>query len=183
MIIGITGTDGAGKGEVVNFLVKKYGFVHFSSRALINEEVEKKGLPATRDNIRITANAMREAKGAGVIVEAALEKINATKVEKAIIESIRNIKEVETLKKTGGVLLAVDAPLALRYERILGRGSTTDNVSLAQFIAQEEKELNDKNPNGLQKAEVMKRADYTILNDGSLEMLYKKIEDWFESVG
>lgn len=179
MIIGITGTDGAGKGELVNFLVQKYGFVHFSSRALLIEEIEKKGLSATRDNMRITGNALREKKGAGVIVEIALEKIFKTKIEKAIVESIRSVKEVETLKEAGGILLAVDAPLKIRYERISGRGGETDKVSFEEFVEQEEKELNDKNPNGMQKAEVMKMADYTFLNDSSLEELHKKIEEWY----
>jgi dephospho-CoA kinase len=33
MIIGITGTDGAGKGAVVDYLVAQKGFTHYSGRA------------------------------------------------------------------------------------------------------------------------------------------------------
>ena len=43
MIIGITGTDGAGKGSVVDYLVKEKGFVHYSGRGVIVEAIEAKG--------------------------------------------------------------------------------------------------------------------------------------------
>ena len=180
MIIGITGTDGAGKGEVVAFLVEHFGFAHFSSRELIVAEIEKRGLENTRPNMREVANAMREEKGAGVIVEVALEKIKAGRVEKAIIESIRNLQEVETLKKAGGILLAVDASQKVRYDRVVNRGGSTDNVSFTEFVAQEEKEMNDENPNGLQKAKVIALADYTIKNDSTLAELHAKIKKWLD---
>ena len=42
IIIGITGTLGAGKGTIVDYLVKERGFVHYSVRAFITEEIEKR---------------------------------------------------------------------------------------------------------------------------------------------
>ena len=61
IIIGITGTLGAGKGTIVDYLVKKYRFNHFSAREdVINKEIEKRSLPITRDNMVLVANDLRK---------------------------------------------------------------------------------------------------------------------------
>ena len=75
MIIGITGTDGSGKGTVVDYLVSQLGFVHYSSRDLIMQEIEKRGLVPNRANARLVGNALRAEYGPGVIVTKALQKI------------------------------------------------------------------------------------------------------------
>ena len=64
-----------------------------------------------------------------------------------VIESIRAVAEAEMLKSMENfTLLAVDAPLNLRYERIVHRGADTDKVTLEQFIAQEKSEINPDDP-------------------------------------
>ncbi|HEX3095769.1 MAG TPA: AAA family ATPase, partial [Patescibacteria group bacterium] len=47
IIIGITGTAGSGKGTVVEYLVSKYGFKHYSARGFITEELVRRNLPET----------------------------------------------------------------------------------------------------------------------------------------
>ena len=44
-------------------------------------------------------------------------------------------------------------------------------MTYEEFILLEEREMNDPDPSGMQKAEVMKMADHTITNDVSLEAL------------
>jgi dephospho-CoA kinase len=63
MIIGITGTDGGGKGTVVDYLVREKGFVHCSARQLWNDEITKRGLEINRANMRLIANDLRAAHG------------------------------------------------------------------------------------------------------------------------
>ncbi len=182
MIIGITGTDGSGKGSVVSYLVSKYGFVHYSSRDLIMEEVKKCGLEANRANARIVGNAMRREGGADIIVRRALEKMAKDKAENAVIESIRAVKEAETLRQAGGILLATDAPAEVRYKRIVGRGSDTDKVSFEDFLKHEALEMDDPDPCGMQKAKVMKMADYTIANNQSISKFHAIVDDLFTKI-
>ncbi len=182
MIIGITGTDGAGKGAVVEYLVKEKGYVHFSVRAEIEKEIAARGLEANRDTLRLVANDMRRLEGHDVIVTRAIQAIDAEEVEDAVIESIRALAEAETLMQEGGVLLAVDADEKIRYERIVGRGSITDKITFEKFKEQEAVEMNDPDPNGMQKAKVMAMADYTIMNNGSLPELHQQIEDFLVSI-
>ena len=46
--IGITGTLGAGKGTIVDYLIQHRGFVHFSVRAFITEEINRRGREVNR---------------------------------------------------------------------------------------------------------------------------------------
>ena len=180
MIVGIAGTDGSGKGTVVDYLVEKYGFVHYSSRAIILEHIHKADLPDTRAQMRLTANELRATYGNDFLVTQALDRMQGGSIEKAIIESIRATAEALTLKSNDGILLAVDANQSLRYERVQTRRSETDRVSFEQFVAHEELEKNDPDPHGMQKGKVIEMADYTIMNDGTIEELHKAVDEFIQ---
>ena len=59
MIIGITGTNGAGKGTVVDYLVEKKGFTHYSVREALVEEIKKRGLEVNRMTMNEVATDLR----------------------------------------------------------------------------------------------------------------------------
>ena len=58
-IIGITGTIGAGKGTIVDYLVKEKGYVHYSVREFLAEEVKRRGLEVNRDTLTEVGNDLR----------------------------------------------------------------------------------------------------------------------------
>jgi dephospho-CoA kinase len=175
MIIGITGTDGAGKGTVVEYLVAK-GFTHYSSRDLLLAAVISAGIIPTRNELRLMGNKMRCEQGDDVIVRKALQEIETNNIKHAVVESVRTLAEAKALQAKRAILLAVDADVALRYQRVQGRRSEKDKVTLEQFVAQEELEKNDTDPHGMQKAKVIEMANYTIFNNGSREDLEVEIE-------
>ncbi len=182
MIIGITGTDGAGKGTVVDYLVKTKGFVHYHGRKLFIEEIEKQGLENNRASMRLVANELRRIHGDDVIVKLFLQQAKERGDVNIIIDSIRATAEAETLKANRGILLAVDADRKIRYERITARGSSSDNVTFEEFVALEEREMNDPDPHGMQKAKVIAMAYYTIENNTSQEDLYIQVEDFLKKL-
>ena len=47
-VVGVTGTIGAGKGEVVKWL-QQHGYQWFSARAFLEKEIAARGLPSNRD--------------------------------------------------------------------------------------------------------------------------------------
>jgi dephospho-CoA kinase len=126
IVIGITGTLGAGKGTIVDYLVLEKGFVHFSVRGFITEEILRRGLPVNRDSMVTVANSLRAAHSPSYIIDQLYEQAIVSG-KNCIIESIRTPGEIESLKRKGNFMLfAVDADPALRYERIVIRNSETD---------------------------------------------------------
>lgn len=175
MIIGITGTDGAGKGTVVEYLKKK-GFTHYSSRALLIKEIEARGLEPTRNQMRLVANELRAKHGNEFVVKTALDAAQQAGTKNIVVESLRATAEAEYLKSKEGILLAVDADQKLRYERVQARRSETDKVSFEEFVNHEELEKSDPDPNGMQKAKVIAMADHTIMNNGTLSELHQQVD-------
>ena len=118
IVIGITGTLGAGKGTVVEYLVQHHGFTHYSARELITKSLHERGIPVSRDTLIDMANELRANCGHAHIMESLYEKAMAAG-ENAVIESVRAIAEVDALKKHDHAhLLAVDAdPLPLMQTR------------------------------------------------------------------
>ena len=176
VLLGITGTDGAGKGAVVDYLVEKRGFTHCSARAIWIEEIERQGIENNRANMRLVANELRAKHGYDYLITYYLQKIAEEKPEQVVIESLRARAEAETLKANGGILLVVDADQQLRYERIQGRKSSSDQITFEEFVGHEELEMDDPDPAGMQKAKVIEMADHVIQNNSSLEELHKQID-------
>lgn len=174
--IGITGTNGAGKGVVVDYLIGK-GFTHFSASGFLSEELSRRGLTLDRNNLRVVGNEFRERFGSGFIVEHFLKEAQEKGVEQFVIESIRSTGEVAALKSAGGTLLFVDADRKLRYERVISRKSGKDHIDFDTFVAQEEREwYGAEGAHDMNIRRVIEKADHTILNNGTLEELYAQID-------
>ena len=176
MIIGITGTLGAGKGTVAKYLVDHKGFKYFSARAFFIEEVERRGLPVNRDTITEVANDLRAKYGTGHFTEQALARLGGQTGD-AVIESIRTPGEAAYLKSKGTLLWAVDADINIRYERAVLRGSETDKVSFEKFKADEEREMTSTDPNKQNLAAVRAMADVVFTNNGTQEELFAQVEE------
>ena len=175
MIIGITGTLGAGKGAIVDYLLWR-GFKHYSVRDFLTAEIVARGLEVNRENMVFVGNDLRERNGAGFIVSELYARAQAVG-GKCVIESIRNPGEIEALRAKGDfVLFAVNADVKMRYERIVTRGSSTDNISFEDFVAQEKREASSADPNKQNLNACIERADYFFENNGSVEELYAKVE-------
>ncbi|MBI2107816.1 hypothetical protein HYT54_01705 [Candidatus Woesearchaeota archaeon] len=77
-------------------------------------------------------------------------------------------------KNSDFVLVAIDAPIEIRFERLLKRGRLGDARTLEDFKRQEEKE-NLKIDTGQQLDKCISMADKVVINDSTLEQLHQKI--------
>ena len=174
--IGITGTLGAGKGTIVDYLIKNKGFVHYSVRSFITEEINRRGLPVNRDSMTMVGNDLRAQHSPSWIVEQLYEQAQASG-KNCIIESVRTAGEVEALRgKPNFYLFAVDADTKVRYERAVLRGSETDHVSFETFVANEAREMDNNDPNKQNLRYCIEQADYCFQNDGTIEELNQQVE-------
>lgn len=176
LIIGITGTLGAGKGTVVEYLVSQYGFTHFSVRTFLLEEIRKRGYEENRDSMVRLANEMRTLHGPSTIIER-LYEMAAEKNNNCIIESIRTPGEITALRqKQHFYLLAVDAEQTTRYERIRIRNSETDRISFETFKGNEEREMHADDPAKQNLSACISQADHVIYNNGRIEDLHQEVD-------
>ncbi|HKY33503.1 MAG TPA: AAA family ATPase [Candidatus Polarisedimenticolia bacterium] len=171
MVIGITGPNAAGKGEVAAYLVAR-GFAYHSLSDVLREELDKQGLPPTRENLIARGNALRAEQGAGVLAE----RITPRLTGRDVVDSIRNPAEVEVLRRRPGfVLLGVDAPMEERFRRAVARGRPGDGPGLEEFRAREARE-NSPDRTRQQLARTFAMADRTLRNDATLEVLHSRVE-------
>jgi len=179
-IIGITGTIGAGKGTVVEYL-QKHGFEHFSARNVLIDILNQRGLPLTRDNMRPLANELRETYGPAHLIELLYQKALSSGKD-AVIESVRTLGEVAALKKHKNFQLrAVDADVHIRYKRITLRKSSTDNVTFEEFVEAENKEMDNTDPTKGNITACIKAADSLIINEGTTEELNNTVQKLLQS--
>lgn len=179
MIIGITGTNAAGKGETANIL-KRLGYKYYSLSDMIREEAASRNEEPNRDNLIRIGNEFRIKFGDGIWGKKLAEKLKHEEHDKIVIDSIRHPSEIKELKKIISkdfVLFSIDAPLELRFQRALKRARPGDPKTGADFDDFKKKEDLEKTSgkNVQQLSEAMRLADHNIKNTGTLKQLEENV--------
>ena len=175
LIIGLTGTHSSGKGEIGKYLIQK-GFKYYSCSDELRKEAKKLGLEETRENLGIViGDKLRKEYGRGILGKRIFEQILKEKTELAIVDSLRNIDEVNELRKGNFYLIFVDAPIEARYKRALERKRITDNLSFEKFKEIENKERYGQNTL-MKMEECYSAADFKLINDKSIKELPKNVD-------
>src|SRR5215470_8757144 len=173
MLIGLTGRNAAGKGEVARYLQRK-SFYYFSLSDVIRDEIRRRGDEPTRERLIIVGNELRQRYGANVLAERILAKIEDDK--HYIIDSIRNPAEVSAFRAAKHFkLIRIEAPAEIRFQRIVSRHRESDPRTFEEFVELENREAEgDDTSQNLVKVELM--ADNALINDGQLEQLHGQID-------
>jgi dCMP deaminase len=171
MILGISGPNGAGKGEVVAYLAER-SFYPLSLSDVIRDELRTCGLEETRERMIETGRALRAAGGPGVLAERLAAALLPDR--NYVIDSIRHPAEVEVLRKATATfrLLWVEAGLETRFARIRSRGRSGDPTTPSELEAFEARELGSPDLAAQQLLSVRGLADFVLHNDGTLAELH-----------
>lgn len=180
-IIGITGTIGAGKGTVVEYLKTK-GYKHYSSSGLLREMLMERGVPIDRDALAALAREIRSTDPAGV-PKLTYERAVKDGSEAFVLEAIHTTGESDFIRSVGGIILGVDADIDTRYERIKKRGSDKDNVSYEKFVEQARREDDGAEGAGHNIRAVINSADALVTNNGTIDELRAAVDEVLERVG
>ncbi|MDH4197567.1 MAG: AAA family ATPase, partial [Candidatus Aminicenantes bacterium] len=95
-LIGLTGTNGAGKGEAAKYLAS-LGYASYSLSDILREELAARGEAATRDNLIRVGNELRARFGPDILALRTLKKLPPG--GRAVIDSIRNAREVAAFRR------------------------------------------------------------------------------------
>ncbi len=173
MIIGLTGKNGSGKGEVARFL-KERGFEYFSLSDVIREEVAKKKRQITRDNLIATGNELRKKFGQDILAKRIIDRIEIDK--NYVVDSIRHPAEAKAFKfRNGFALLNVTASSKVRFERLKKRKRENDPKTFQEFVKLEKREGKSVVGSDQQLDRTIKLADYSVQNSGTLQKLQDDI--------
>ncbi len=175
MIIGLTGKNVSGKTAVSEYL-KSRGFTCYSLSDAIRAEIHKNGQEITRDILIKTGNELRSRFGPGILAERILSLLDED--HNYVVDSIRNPSEVEVLRRRKDfTLLALAADPGTRFERSRIRGRESAAQTLEQFLQEETRELSSNNPANQQLLATLSAADVTLMNNGTLEELHRKLDE------
>ena len=171
MIIGLTGKNGSGKGEVARFL-RERGFEYLSLSDVIRRELVKRKKRLTRENLVAQGNELRKKFGPDVLAKRTVEQMEMEK--NYVVDSIRHPAEAKALKAHNGfALLNVTAPPKVRFERLRARGRENDPRTFGEFKKLERTEGGSSVRSDQQLDRTIGLADYSVRNAGTL----KELED------
>ncbi|HSX41059.1 MAG TPA: AAA family ATPase [Candidatus Saccharimonadales bacterium] len=170
-IIGITGQPGAGKDTLAQLLSKyltakglKCAIVPPGDLVRAYVEEHHLGNPGDRSVDKHAAEAVRQEKGSNYWIEAAIAKAGEG-VDLLLYPGMRHATEVGVVRIHNGVVITVDAPQKVRFERVLARKRAGDATDFETFAAQEQAERNSPSH---QVDKVIEMSDTVIENAGTL---------------
>ncbi|HVC36721.1 MAG TPA: AAA family ATPase [Candidatus Dormibacteraeota bacterium] len=147
-IIGIGGTNGSGKDSVGQILASRHNYLFVSVTDLLRDELKRRSMAVTRQNLRQLSAEWRRESGLGVLVDKALSKYHqqAGRFAGLAIASLRNPGEADRVHQLGGTMLWIDADSGVRYGRIQANSALRDragedNKNFEQFLQEEESEM------------------------------------------
>jgi dephospho-CoA kinase len=173
-IIGIAGTFASGKDTLSDYLVKEYNYLHISTGDMVRQEALKRRGSIERPVLHEVGDALRREHGGGVLVDLAIKTFDAKhdKYVGVVISGLRSVGEIKSLKKAGGMLVFVDAPIQIRHARMISRKRDAESqLTLDEFKAQEAKELeaSGQGDEAFNILAIRDMADVVLTNDNDLE--------------
>ncbi len=173
-VIAIVGLPGSGKSEVINFLTEKHGWPKVYFGDVTFDEMGKRGLEINEKNERIVREDLRAKYGKDHYAKKVIEKINHLAADSPIlVESLYSWQEYQMFVNEYGnrfLIIAVYASPKTRYKRL-------GNRPVRPLTAEEARGRDYAQIENLTQANAIAMADYTLVNESSLEDLHRHIEN------
>ena len=169
-VVSIVGMTGSGKSEVAR-VFEESGFVRIRFGDITDEEARKRGLELNEKNERYIRELLRQEHGMSAYAKLNLPRIDsAQKHSDAVIDGLYSWEEYTFLKTYYGddfYVVAVWASPKTRYARLSSRLDRC--LTVEEASSRDRTELENINKGG-----PIAMADFTIINESSLENLEKE---------
>lgn len=174
IVIGLVGRKGAGKGTVAALVKKRYGADTYRFSDCLREILAQLSIPDSRENLIKLSEILRQGFGQDALKRALAARARKSGHDLIVIDGIRRLDDLNGLEELGEIkLVAIEAPMELRYERISKRGENADETA-ADFELFKQQE---NAPTEITIAEVEARAWSRIDNSRSYEELERQVEE------
>lgn len=183
LVLGLTGPNAAGKGEVCKYLAMK-GFFSTSLSDILRKIAKQKGITPSRVNLVNLGNKLRKKYGSGILAKWLIREISRNGKDKIVVDSIRTSGEILAFRKkfkNNFYLIHISAPKKIRFKRILSRGREGDPKTYKEFIEIEKRECSKKSVQQ-QIHKCKQLSDFFINNNSTLEQLYKKVDSIVDKI-
>lgn len=174
IILGLAGEIASGKGTTAKYICEKYnGSTHRFSTTL-RDLLGRVYLPESRENMQKMSTIMRENFFDDILSSVIAKDVEQDEHQIIAIDGVRRLADTTYLKKIPGFkLVYIEADMEKRYERITGRGENTDDATktFEEFKKDHEREAERR------IKDLKNQADFVINNNGSLDDLYKQIDE------
>lgn len=174
MILGIVGKLASGKSEAAKYIKNNYNSQSFKYSDVLQDILGQLFLEESRENLSKLSQALREYFGEEILAKVITNRIGSSTANIKITEGIRRPEDIKFIKNNSSfILVAIEAERRTRFKRIRNRSEKIDDSSKSfeEFIEDE------KNPSDRIISEMMKKADRTINNNGSLNEFYSQIDE------
>lgn len=186
-LVAIVGMCGSGKSVLADALVDQgYGFLRFGQITL--DEVKRRGLEPNEELEREIREGFRAEHGMAAFAILNIPKFDQLLEQRHVVgDGIYSWDEYKVLKDRYGnnlIVVAIYAPPETRYARLEARSSGADDPELRNrgFSREEAKSRDYAELENIAKGGPIAMADYTIVNDGTMEEYQEKIKDLLETV-
>ncbi|MBD3251486.1 AAA family ATPase [Candidatus Uhrbacteria bacterium] len=173
-LLGLVGTPGAGKSHAADYIIEQYGGEHIKFSEYLSHVLHRMSLAKSRENMIKLSVILRKEFGEDIFSHAVAADALQSDRDVVLIDGIRRVEDLAAFKALPNFkLIAINADPNVRYERIRGRKEKTDDseITWEQFLKTEQA------PTEVTIPETMTYANFTIMNNGSVEDYEKQIDD------
>lgn len=183
-IIGLSGTNGAGKDSVGEILSEHDGFLFIPATNMLRDEAKQTGREPNRKTLAEISTGWRHQFGMGAVVDVALQRYEEEITKhhgKIVIASLRHPGEADRIHELGGMVIWVDADPQIRYKRVISNShlrdrAAEDQKTFEQFIAEEKAEMQHSGDEAtLNMSGVKDKADIFLENNGNFDEFKTKV--------
>ncbi len=175
IVLGLIGEKGAGKGTVSDYLIEKYGAIHYGTSKILRRTLEDIHVGVTRDNLAKLALVLKEGYGPSIIIDSLITDMEKNGSDVIIADGIRMHGDVEPFVKKYGknfYLVYVYADLKLRYERTkLRKQNDGEGEATFEEFLEEEGKLTEVSIH-----EIGRKAEFKFNNNGTAEELKAQVD-------
>lgn len=184
IIIGITGAFGSGKSTAADFFGIR-GFKKITLAQFLEKEANRRGIKKiTRKILQDIGNQWRKKYGKGILAKKACLLLRKKKIKRGVIDGIRNIGEIDELRKSDNfTLIAIIADRKVRFER-LQKLKRRETLTWELFTRLDRRDLGlGQKATGLQVAGCVAMADVFINNNDSIGKFKEKLREFLKEEG